>query len=160
MNRAILNFGGVLSASSLLLVDSAIKGTVLLALAAIAALLLRRDSAATRHLVWMMAIVALLIVPVLSATLPQWRVLPNWTSSPRPSVAAIESISPPPFIKSNGEVIEMPQKAKAVAPMEVDQPTAPELNPITAAPGSQPAMMPPEVIATPVVRNLKPSVAC
>lgn len=97
MNRMIWTFGGVLSASSLLLMDSAIKGTVLIALAAVVALLLRRDSAATRHLVWMMAFVALLVVPVLSATLPQWRVLPNWMSSPRPSVAAIESVSPLPY---------------------------------------------------------------
>ena len=67
MNRTILTMTGVLSASSLLLVDSAVKGTVLLAFAAVAALILRRDSAATRHLVWLLAIVAMLVVPVLSA---------------------------------------------------------------------------------------------
>ena len=55
MNRTILTVTGVLSASSLLLVDSAVKGTALLALAAVAALMLRRDSAATRHLVWLLA---------------------------------------------------------------------------------------------------------
>jgi len=50
MNRTIFTVAGVLSASRLLLVDSAVKGTVLLALAAVVALILRRDSAATRHL--------------------------------------------------------------------------------------------------------------
>ena len=78
MNRTILTVAGVFSTSSLLLVDSAVKGTALLVLAAIATLILRRDSAATRHLVWLLALVAMLVVPVLSALLPQWRVLPEW----------------------------------------------------------------------------------
>ena len=77
MNRTILAVAGALSASSLLLVDSAVKGTALLVLAASAAMMLRRDSAATRHLVWLLAMVALLVVPVLSALLPEWRVLPE-----------------------------------------------------------------------------------
>jgi beta-lactamase regulating signal transducer with metallopeptidase domain len=68
----------MLAASSLLLVDWAVKGSALLLLAAVAAIVLRRDSAATRHLAWLLAIVALLFVPVLSAILPQWRVLPEW----------------------------------------------------------------------------------
>src|SRR5262249_31529108 len=78
MNRTILTGAGGVSAYSLVLVDSAIKGTTLLVLAALAAIILRRDSAATRHLVWLLAIVAMLVVPVLSAMLPQWRVLPRW----------------------------------------------------------------------------------
>ena len=89
MNRTILTVAGVSSASSLLLVDSAVKGTALLVLAAVAAMILRRDSAATRHLVWLLAIVAMLVVPVLSAMLPQWRVLPEWAGiSPETAVVA------------------------------------------------------------------------
>ena len=57
----------VSSVSSLLLIDSAIKGTALLLLAATIAFFLRRDSAATRHLVWLVAIIAMLAVPLLSA---------------------------------------------------------------------------------------------
>src|SRR5437899_12355174 len=79
MNRTMLTVAGVFSASSLL-VDSAAKGTALLVLAAIAAMILRRDSAATRHLVWLLAIVAILAVPVLSVMLPKWRVMPEWAS--------------------------------------------------------------------------------
>lgn len=149
MNRMIWTFGGVLSASSLLLMDSAIKGTVLLALAAVAALMLRRDSAATRHLVWMMAIVALLIVPVLSATLPQWRVLPNWMSSSRPSFTAIESSSDPTVAKTNGAVIEMPQRAPSVLPVvpaEVDPSAMPDLPPAAPTQVSQPTMIAPREI--------------
>ena len=93
MNLTILTVAGVFSASGLLLVDSSIKGTALLVLAAIAAMVLRRDSAATRHLVWLLAIVALLVLPVLSAMLPQWRVLPTWVGiSPR---AVVVGTTPP-----------------------------------------------------------------
>ena len=99
----------------MLLMDSAIKGTVLLALAAVVAWLLRRDSAATRHLVWMTSIVALLVVPVLSATLPQWRVLPNWMSSPRPTVVAIESVSPK-TADSNTNAVVYSEPAAACCP--------------------------------------------
>jgi hypothetical protein len=60
MNRTLLSVGVVFGTSSLLLVDSAIKGGVILALAAFAAILLRRDSAATRHLVWLVAIALIL----------------------------------------------------------------------------------------------------
>ena len=60
MNRTLLSVGVVFGTSSLLLVDSAIKGAVILALAAFAAVLLRRDSAATRHLVWLVAIAMIL----------------------------------------------------------------------------------------------------
>src|SRR5713101_6609296 len=97
MNRTIFTVAGVFSASSLLLVDSAVKGTALLMLAAVAAIILRRDSAATRHLVWLLAIVAMLVVPVLSAMLPEWRVLPEWASiSPATAVVAT---SPPSFAR-------------------------------------------------------------
>ena len=89
MNRTIFTVAGMLSASSFMLLDSAVKGAALLALAALAVLMLRRDSAATRHLVWLLGMVALLAAPLLSALLPQWRVLPGWArnrhSSHRPT---------------------------------------------------------------------------
>src|SRR2546423_8271464 len=104
MNRTILAVAGAFSASSLLLADSAVKGTALLVLAASAALMLRRDSAATRHLVWLLAMVALLVVPVLSALLPQWRVLPEWAGvSPAP--VAVES-SPPSIARPAEDAVE------------------------------------------------------
>lgn len=97
MNRTLLTVGTVLSTSSLLLVDSAIKGGVLLLLAALVAVLLRRDSAATRHLVWQVSIVGMLVVPVFSVVLPQWRVLPAW--------AVISAPSTPPFAEAFSEQI-------------------------------------------------------
>src|SRR5688500_10861985 len=102
MTRSILMTSGVLAASSLLLVDWAVKGTALLLLAAVAVVMLRRDSAATRHLGWLLAIVALLFVPVLSALLPQWRVLPEWAvfSSRSRQTSGIDQSSNLPRIDS------------------------------------------------------------
>src|SRR3989442_11542823 len=118
MNRTILAVAGVMSASSLLLVDSAVKGTALLVLAASAALILRRVSAATRHLVWLLAMVAMLVVPVLSALLPQWRVLPEWAGmSPEPVVVAT---SPPSIARPADDAVELPQQA---APVEAERPS-------------------------------------
>lgn len=77
MNRFLFPVTVAFSASSLLLVDFAIKGAALLVFALLVVSLLRRDSAAARHLVWMASVVAMLFVPALSALLPQWRVLPE-----------------------------------------------------------------------------------
>src|SRR4029453_14358082 len=60
------------------LADAAAKSFVLLGLAGVACLPLRRASAATRHLIWLSALAAALVIPVLSFYLPQWRVLPTW----------------------------------------------------------------------------------
>lgn len=60
------------------LVDSAIKGTVVLLVATCACVALRRDSAANRHFVWGIAICLLAAMPVMSLLLPGWQVLPSW----------------------------------------------------------------------------------
>src|SRR5437763_8461247 len=104
MSRIIFLAAGVFSLPSLLLVDSAVKGTVLLVLAAVAAVILRRDSAATRHLVWLLAMAALLVVPALSAMLPRWRVLPEWAG--RPPRTAVASIGPPSTAGPAGGAVE------------------------------------------------------
>ena len=93
MNRTLFIVAGMFGASGPVLVDSAVKGTALLVVAAIAALTLRRDSAATRHLVWLLAMAAMLAVPVLSAMLPRWRVLPQWVDIP--PARAVVSTGPP-----------------------------------------------------------------
>jgi hypothetical protein len=82
MNRLVVSFAALLSGLLPLILDSALKGVALLALASITALALFKSSAATRHLVWLVAVVALLIVPVLSLALPEWRILPKWTAAP------------------------------------------------------------------------------
>ena len=56
------------------LIDATIKSFVILAVAGLFGLVLRRHSAAVRGLVWSLAIVSCLIVPFFSLTLPQWEV--------------------------------------------------------------------------------------
>ena len=56
------------------LVDSIIKATLILVLAACASLALRRASAAVRHLVWTLALCSAVVLPVLTVVLPKWQV--------------------------------------------------------------------------------------
>ena len=56
-----------------MLLDASIKSVVVLALAAGLNLALKRSSAAFRHLMWLLAVVSCLCLPVISVTLPSWR---------------------------------------------------------------------------------------
>jgi beta-lactamase regulating signal transducer with metallopeptidase domain len=142
MNKTMLAIAGTLSVSSLLLLDSAVKGTALLALAAVAATMLRRDSAATRHLVWLLAIVAMLAVPLLSALLPEWRVLPEWAGvSPEP-IAAKPSL--PSIAAPADAAVALPQNADRVQP---DWPSATAYQPAAEPPEARPAPVAAEAAA-------------
>ena len=55
---------------------------MLLALATLATMALPRASAAARHLVWILAVAALVVLPVFSLLLPTWRILPSWAAVP------------------------------------------------------------------------------
>ena len=57
-----------------LLLDASVKGLVVIAAAGVVCLALRRASAASRHLVWSLAMVSLIVLPVFSAALPSWQV--------------------------------------------------------------------------------------
>jgi HEAT repeat protein/beta-lactamase regulating signal transducer with metallopeptidase domain len=54
--------------------DAVVKASVLLGLAGVAALVLRRSSASVRHLIWTVALAGAMAVPALSIALPRWRV--------------------------------------------------------------------------------------
>jgi beta-lactamase regulating signal transducer with metallopeptidase domain len=73
------------------LADVVVKVTVLLAVAALASRVLSRRSAAARHQIWAVAIVASLLMPALALISPQWTiaVLPA-----PPAAAAITEIAP------------------------------------------------------------------
>ena len=82
------------------LVSVTLKSLVLLALAGVAALVLRRASAAARHLVWRLALIGLLLLPVLSLTLPGWQA-PLW---PRAlSAPPAPAPSSPPARRAHGQ---------------------------------------------------------
>ena len=57
-----------------LLIDATMKSFVILAVAGLLGFILRRHSAAVRGLIWSLAILGCLIVPLFSFTLPQWEV--------------------------------------------------------------------------------------
>src|SRR5688572_17903362 len=117
MNRVLLTVSGMLGASGLLLLaDSAVKGAALLLLAGLTALVLRRDSAATRHLVWLLALAMMLAVPVLSALLPRWRVLPEWARVSTPAS---------PQQVTQGKADAAAPVARAEVPVEQPQHSAP-----------------------------------
>jgi beta-lactamase regulating signal transducer with metallopeptidase domain len=83
-----------------LIVDLAIKGVLILALGGVAAWLLRRASAAARHLAWTFVFVGLCLLPALAVVVPRWRapVLPKAARaavapSPAPDLAQAESFN-------------------------------------------------------------------
>jgi carboxyl-terminal processing protease len=92
-----------------LVVDVALKGTIVFAAGGASALALRRASAAARHLAWTLAAIAALGLPAASALLPSWDVPlparrpPAASSGGRPSprelpgsLARSDGVMPPP----------------------------------------------------------------
>jgi beta-lactamase regulating signal transducer with metallopeptidase domain/protocatechuate 3,4-dioxygenase beta subunit len=77
--------------------DAAIKGVFILALVALATLAMHRASAAARHLVWFVGTLSLLVLPILSLTLPGWHVLPAWATS---NLSGVEPQAVAPFAPS------------------------------------------------------------
>jgi beta-lactamase regulating signal transducer with metallopeptidase domain len=77
-----------------------VKATVLLGvIAVVQAAFHRRSSAAMRHLIWTLAIVALILMPVLSLALPEWAVMVRTVSAPpasgQPGVERVDEPAPP-----------------------------------------------------------------
>ena len=107
------------------LVDNALKGGVVIAIAAAIAWTLRRSPAAVRHRIWSAAIAAQLVIPVLSAILPTWRVPvmapPSWVESPAPAVSVPnDSIAATPAAPVVTE--QVPQAATDNAPANPSPP--------------------------------------
>ncbi len=63
-----------------LFLDALLKSFIVLALASGVCVLWRRASAATRHLIWFLAVVSLLFLPLFSSVLPSWQ-RPLWSVS-------------------------------------------------------------------------------
>ena len=78
------------SALFLAVADAAVRGTLVLLAALAATGLMRRSSASARHLVWLAALAALLLLPLARSFVPEWRVLPLPTA-PVSSAPALAS---------------------------------------------------------------------
>lgn len=106
ISRFISAAAGFQSAIPVLL-DAAVKGAVLVALAAAAAYMLRKRSAASRHAVWTAAVIGHLAIPVLIVVLPAWRIvglpaLPWSASVEGVATAPTVAISAPPAVDGEG----------------------------------------------------------
>jgi len=95
------------------LVETAAKTSLLVLIAGAFALLLRRSSAAVRHLVWTAGIVTLLLVPLLSRVLPDWHV-PVTQAVWSPSELPFTPVATPPAAVPN--VADTPPLAPAPPP--------------------------------------------
>ena len=68
------------------LADAVVKASLVLGAAALTSLILRRASAALRHLVWTLALCSALFLPVVSLALPKWQLQLVTIASPAPAV--------------------------------------------------------------------------
>ncbi len=67
------HFPANMSSWLVLMLTLFVKGSLVLTAAGLMAFALRRNSAAARYLVWCAGLLSLLVLPVLSALLPQWQ---------------------------------------------------------------------------------------
>ena len=123
MNRVMIAVAALISGVLPLLLDSTLKGAALLLLAAISVVMLRKASAATRHLVWLFAVSALLVLPALSALLPGWAVLPRLNTAAEKSAPSFNSDKLLPSHPGRTAVVEVElpvtSAARSVAVQEI-----------------------------------------
>jgi beta-lactamase regulating signal transducer with metallopeptidase domain len=106
-----------------LLLDAALKGSILIIAAAAIAYLLRGKSAAARHAAWTAAVIGHLAIPAFAFVLPQWRLAllskPAWmdtrVADVAPSAFTVDQSTPEPIAKK--------VDAPAVTPAPVAPPT-------------------------------------
>jgi beta-lactamase regulating signal transducer with metallopeptidase domain len=101
------------SALFLAVADAAVRGTLVLLTALAATGLMRRSSASARHLVWLAALAALLLLPVARSFVPEWRVLPL-PSVPAASAPALAAAASP--IDRSSEPVAFSAPASPASP--------------------------------------------
>jgi beta-lactamase regulating signal transducer with metallopeptidase domain len=97
--------------------DAAVRGTFILLAALGATALMRNASASARHLVWMAALAALLVLPIARGFVPEWRVLP-----PVPATVLAPSVADP-APRAAAPSANVPDQAAplAEAPVSIDR---------------------------------------
>lgn len=104
------------------LADSILKASLVLMAAAVATHVLRRASAALRHLIWTIALVSALLMPMLSMALPRWQF----------PLVSIASASKPPV--SDATAFRAPETSR-----ETQHPTASAAAPLHSMDSAAPA---------------------
>ena len=114
-----------------ILLDAGLKSVVVLAVAGLVLACMRQRSAAARHLVCFLAVASLLVLPVLSWTLPGWHLLPKWTDIRAGSPVVIDhQVKPVSLSQTSSEIDTAPRQRKAVIP------TPPDVAPTIRVPGT------------------------
>ncbi|MEX2285133.1 MAG: M56 family metallopeptidase [Gemmatimonadota bacterium] len=83
-----------------------LKGAVLLSGSALAALLLRRSSAAARHLVWTVGVIGVLVLPPVAWIMPSWRVSLPMPALFRDGVSAAQNFAIAPETPADARALE------------------------------------------------------
>ncbi len=115
-----------------------VKGFVILGVATLMTLALRRASAAARHAVWALALLSLLALPFLSSALPSWRMpVPEMLLPVAPSFEAPRELNPMPLPPKLAAAHEPAARHQAKA-------TASSRTPITSPQDPRPSGAPSE----------------
>lgn len=101
--------------------DAAVRGTVILLAALAATTLMRRSSASARHMVWLAALTAVLLLPIARSVVPEWRVLPLPVAA---TTAGMESAAP--GTRGDVSVATAPAAGRVDAPVPAPAPTMAE----------------------------------
>lgn len=120
--------GGELTWLFGLLIDTALKGTLLIAAAAIASQILKNRSAAARHAAWTAAVVGHLALPVLTLLVPAWRIplfpAPPWVQTTAPT-APSPTVTTGTSTTTNGSVENPTPDVRSATPSIVaDEPAS------------------------------------
>lgn len=104
-----------------ILADAFVKATVLLVLAALVTVFLRRSPASLRHLVWTLTLGGVLALPLASTLLPNWK-LAVWPRLDVPVAFDVEQMAGRP---EAGTAVETPKPRANVAAPTRHEPTPP-----------------------------------
>jgi beta-lactamase regulating signal transducer with metallopeptidase domain len=140
MMSAFLSAAAAIQSVMPILLDSALKGVVLVALAGAATYALAKRSAASRHAVWTAAVIGHLSIPILMLVLPTWRVqsLPAapWTRSAVASAPLVTHTAAPTVGAVQGAVANTSISSERTVAPSTAVPSTEIANPANAAASS------------------------